>query len=222
MTPLKIIVADDHPLFRLGIKTLLTQLDFVDEVKEAENGVQVIELLKGNFFDIVFMDVIMPVTNGIDVTKKIKKEFSRTRVIALTMYEDQRHILEMFEAGASGYLLKNTNTEEIKNSIFKVMNNQVCFSNQLSENYLKLLIGKLKLNVFANGELSKREKEILLLICNQHSTKEIAEKLFLSEKTISWHRENIMLKTGSKNMAGLVMYAYRHRLINENGEASSN
>ena len=213
---MKILIADDHQLFRIGVKSVLKKMPFVSKIQEAENGRQVIEEIKKENFDVILMDINMPVMDGIDATRAVKKQFPDMKVIVLSMYDDQQHVIEMMELGASGYIIKNTTSHEIQLALSTVMNNELYFSKQISENLIKSVVykHKLKKNI-CSEHLSEREKEILTLICMQQTTKEIAASLYLSEKTVDWHRLNLLHKTNSKNIVGLVFFAIKNRLFDE-------
>jgi DNA-binding NarL/FixJ family response regulator len=214
---LKMIVADDHQLFRLGLISVLKKFDFISKIQEAENGREVIEEVTKENYEVILMDINMPVMNGSDATKVVKRKFPDVKVIALTMFEDQKHVIEMIESGASGYIIKNTNENEIKTALLKVTNNELYFSRQISESLITSLVNKhtMKRSQY-NDQLSNREKEILFFICKEYTSREIAESLYLSEKTVDWHRLNLLQKTHSKNIAGLVLFALRCGIIDEN------
>jgi len=213
---MKILIADDHLLFRLGLASVLKQFDFVSKVQEAENGREVIEEITKESYDVVLMDINMPVMNGTEATRLIKREFPGIKVIALTVFEDQKHVIEMIESGASGYIIKNTNANEIKTALLKVTNNELYFSRQISESLITSLVNKHTMRKSQyNEQLSNREKEILYLICKEYTSKEIADSLYLSEKTVDWHRLNLLQKTHSKNIAGLVLFALRCGIIDD-------
>jgi DNA-binding NarL/FixJ family response regulator len=214
---MKILIADDHQLFRFGLISALKEFDFITKIQEAENGREVIEEIAKENYDVILMDINMPVLNGTDTTRVIKRDFPEVKVIALTMFEDQKHVIEMIESGASGYIIKNTNGGEIKNALLKVMNNELYFSRQISESLIASLVHKHKTRKNQYNELiSNREKDILYLICHEYTSREIAESLYLSEKTVDWHRLNLLQKTHSKNIAGLVLFAIRCGIIDEN------
>lgn len=214
---MKILIADDHLLFRMGLVSVLKYFDFVSKIKEVENGREAIEEVKNDSYDVILMDINMPLMNGTEATRLIKREFPDIKIIALTVFEDQKHVIEMIESGASGYIIKNTNANEIKTALLKVINNELYFSNQISENLITSLVNKHKIRKanFSN-KISNREKEILYFICREYTTKEIAEALYLSEKTVDWHRLNLLQKTHSKNIAGLVLFAIKSGIIDEN------
>jgi len=206
---LKIIVADDHQLFRSGFIMALHATHIISYIKEAENGKEVLDILQSENFDVVFMDISMPVMNGFVATKEIKRKYPQTKVIAISMYEDDQHMTEMFQYGATGYLFKNTDKEEIEKALEEVyFNNNLYWPKKAGDKLFRKVILKKESNDNSNSTLfSDREKEIIRLICQEFSSKEIANQLHLSQKTISWHRENILQKTKSKNTAGLVTFA---------------
>lgn len=212
---IKVIVADDHHLFRAGIISVLKKIELVTQIKEAEDGREVLQILEGEFFDVVLMDISMPVMNGIAATKEICKKFSRTKVIAISMYEDEEHMKEMFLIGAMGYLFKNTDKEEITKALEEVVfSGNRYWSKKASDKLFNKIILKKEAQDKTSGELfSDREKEIIRLICQQYSSKEIADHLHLSQKTVSWYRDNLLQKTQCKNVAGLVAYAFTHELL---------
>jgi DNA-binding NarL/FixJ family response regulator len=211
-----VIVTDDHNIFRTGIKSILSHIDFVATISEAENGRQAIEIMHEKKHQVIFMDICMPVMDGISATRCVLRDFPDTKIIALTMYEDQRHVIEMIESGASGYLIKNTDDDEIRSALIQVMNDEIYISKQLSKELIKLLLSRHQLKKNKNNDLlSNREKEILKLICRELTSKEIGETLFISEKTVDWHRLNLLEKTHSKNIAGLVLFAIKNGIIEE-------
>lgn len=212
---LKVIVADDHRLFRSGIIIALKEIHIISRIREAENGREVLEILELEHFDVVLMDISMPVMNGFIATKEIIRRFPKTKVIAVSMYDDDQHMMDMFHNGAMGYLFKNTDRDEIKNALVEVVFNGRYYWPKEMNNKLfnRIILKKRVQNDSYNKLLSDREKEIISLICREFSTREIADHLHLSQKTISWHRENLMQKTQTKNTAGLVAFAFTHEIV---------
>jgi DNA-binding NarL/FixJ family response regulator len=213
---MKVLIADDHQLFRFGVISVLKEFDFVSKIQEAENGKEVLDLLKREHFDVVLMDISMPVMNGVVATKEITRHYPKTKVIAVSMYEDEQHMISMFHSGAVGYLFKNTDKNEIKNAL-----EEVVFKGNLywpkgvgDKLFNKMILRKRAHDSSCDKLFSKREKEIISLICREFSTKEIAFHLHLSQKTVSWHRENLLQKSQVKNTAGLVAFALTHELVN--------
>ena len=212
---LKVIVADDHHLFRSGIILTLQGIKMISHIREAENGKEVLDILETDYYDIVLMDISMPVMNGILATKEITKHFPKTKVIAVSMYEDDQHMMFMFHNGAMGYLFKNTNKNEIENALEEVVfKHNLYWPKSVGDKLFNKMILKKRIeNDTCNELFSDREKEIISLICHEFSTKEIADHLHLSQKTVAWHRENLMQKSHAKNMAGLVVFALHHELV---------
>jgi two-component system, NarL family, response regulator DegU len=215
MSTINVIIADDHPVFRNGLENILKFVKQISKIRQANNGREVLEHLEKEVSEIVFMDINMPVMDGIAATKQIHKQYPAVKVIALSMHDDRENIKEMFNAGAVGYLLKNTNKDEIEEAIREVLAGNVFYTKEVSDVLLRNMLhtNASKLH-HSNVEepLSDREKEVLGLICKQFSTKEIADQLFISERTVEGHRVKLLQKTGSKNIAGLVYYAIENGL----------
>jgi len=162
-------------------------------------------------FDIVFMDIDLPETDGIEITKRAISMRPELNVIALTMYGEEDYFIRMIYAGAKGFILKNSGIQEVEEAIQNVMAGSSYFSREIM-NVLVQNISKKKKTI-KSEELSEREEEVLYHICRGLSNKEIANKLFISKRTVDKHRENILLKTNSKNTANLVMYAIKHGIV---------
>ena len=209
---IQVIVADDHKIFRVGMVSTLKSIKRVQTIRQAQNGSEVLTLLKEQPADIIFMDIKMPEMNGIETTKAVKKEYPDTKIIAVTMFDDQEFVTEMFGSGASAYLLKNTDRDEIIDAIETVLRGEQYYSRDVSESMFKQLLLKSKSTQYEDGTypLTEREKQVMILICKEFSNKEIAEQLFLSSRTVEGHRNRLLHKTNSKNTAGLVAYAIRH------------
>ncbi len=213
---IKIILVDDEVLFRKGISFLLTREENIEVLFEASNGLELMDFLKeGNHQpDIIIMDLKMPLLNGIEATKIIHKDFPDIKIIALTSYDSSSFIANMIDVGAVSYLVKNTTPQELFATINEVATKGFYYSDYV--------MGIIQNNIVANKKskssfdtnfITSRELEILELICKQKSTIEIGEKLFISPRTVEGHRNNLLLKTESKNIAGLVVYAIQHGLV---------
>jgi DNA-binding NarL/FixJ family response regulator len=212
MKKISVYIVDDHSLFREGLKLLLSTLDYIDTIYEAENGQQFIDGLKKNPVDIVLLDIEMPVMDGITAARLAKEIAPGIRLIALSMYSDKNYYLSMIEAGACGFLLKNSNFQEVEKAIIDVYNDKSYISIEILNDILK---SPQKNNSNHLIEvLTEREEEILLLICKGLTNKEIAERLVVSKRTVDKHRENLLQKTQSKNTANLVIYALKNGLFN--------
>lgn len=209
---MRILLVDDHTLFRKGLKMLLSTLPGYEVTGEAANGKDFLELnLKYNY-DIVFLDIEMPEINGIEAAKRAIEQKPELKIITLSMYGDEEYYDQMIEAGAKGFLLKNTNLQEVKTAIDTVMAGGNYFSQELMQNLLRNY-KSIRESKEPDAELSEREIEILLLICSGLSNQKIGDQLFISKRTVEKHRANILCKTNCKNTAGLVMYAIKNQLI---------
>lgn len=215
---LKIALADDEVLFRKGVLFMLEREKNIEIVHEASNGEELLAYLNDNqenLPDIILMDLKMPLLNGVEATKKVHKKFPEVKIIALTSYDTKPFIINMIQEGACSYLVKNTSPKDMIYTI-----NEVAFKgfyyNDLIMSIIQegLIFGTKKTKSNLDEEyLTTREKEILDLVCQQYSTNEIAEKLFISPRTVEGHRNNLLLKTESKNIAGLVVYAIQNKVV---------
>lgn len=203
-----IAIVDDHSLFREGIRFLLSNCSFIGEINEANNGIELLEKYAQWQSDIILMDIEMPDMNGIEASKELLKQYPTTKIIALSMYADECFYTEMIDAGAKGFVLKNSKFEDLQRAIREVFVGNNYFSPEILDSIIKNLN---KTSVAPlNSELSAREVEILFNICKGRSNQEIAESLFISKRTVDKHRENILLKSQSRNTAELVVYAIRN------------
>jgi len=215
---IKIAIADDEQLFRKGMTFLLEKVEDFEVIFEAEDGAELIETLNKSeeIPDIILMDLKMPKLNGVEATKIIHKEFPNVKIIALTSYGGKSFIINMIDVGASSYLLKNTNPKDVIFTIKEVHNKGFYYNDKvmrmIHENLLSSNGKKIRSDL-DKKLLSKREIEVLELICAEYTTNEIAEKLFISPRTVDGHRNNLLLKTGSKNVAGLVIYGIQKKLV---------
>lgn len=200
MDKIKIVIADDHKLFRDGIRALLQKYDFLEVIGEAENGKTLIELAKQTNPDLVLIDLTMPVLNGLDTIPILKKELPEMGIIVLSMHEDGNYILKSIQLGANAYLFKNVDEDELLLAIKKVSSGEKYFNSRVSE----LMIESIKKGEEEQVHITAREKEILQHVANGLSTKMIAEKLFLSSRTVETHRVNIMKKLKVSNTAELI------------------
>jgi DNA-binding NarL/FixJ family response regulator len=215
MPNIKMLLVDDHEIVRDGLKTLMESQHGVDIVAEAENGLEALESCKKNEIDIIVMDVNMPEMDGIQATKAIKEKYPNIKILALTMSDNDVHIRKMIEAGASGYILKNAGRDELKKAFEALMNDQHYFSDSATQSVMMELVrNKGKSSAGSDVQITDRELEILGLIIKEHTNQEIAEKLFISVRTVDAHRRNLLQKTGARNTAGLVRYALENNLFN--------
>ena len=202
-----IYLVDDHALFREGLRFLLQKVDGVSMIYEAENGAELIQGLEQYDVDLILLDIEMPVMNGIETAERALKIRPDMKIIALSMYADDNYYASMIEAGADGFLLKNSSFSEVKRAIEEVMNGKNYFSLEILQAILNRL-NRPKEQKEAQ-ELTERENEVLFHICQGLSNTQIAEELGISKRTVDKHRENLLQKTQSKNTANLVIYAIK-------------
>ncbi len=213
---IKIILVDDHKMFREGLKFLLSKIKTTKVIAEAENGEQFLELLNKMTPDLVLMDINMPKMNGIDATEMARSLNPGLKVIALSMNGDENYYYKMIQAGASGFVLKQSGSEELEEAIETVMKGNDFFSPQLMKNIILNMGASKKTepkNDLANINLTEREQETLQLICTGMSIKEIADKLFISPRTVEGHKARIMEKMGATNSSNLIILAIKNKLI---------
>ncbi|OPY69490.1 MAG: Transcriptional regulatory protein DegU [Syntrophorhabdaceae bacterium PtaU1.Bin034] len=210
---IRIILADDHKIMREGLKALLEKQQDIEVVAEADNGLEVIRLTKKIKPDIVIMDIGMPELNGIEATRQIAADVPGVRVIALSMHSDKRFVIEMLKVGASGYLLKDSASEELTSAIRAVAANKPYLSPKITDVVIKDYLSTLsKTEPSAFTVLTAREREVLQLLSEGKTTKQIAFALNVSVKTIETHRQQMMEKLNLRSIAELTKYAIREGL----------
>ncbi|WP_020533806.1 response regulator [Flexithrix dorotheae] len=210
MSKIKLIIADDHKLFRDGITSLLSADDHFDIIASLNDGEELIAFLKtGTVPHVILLDLSMPKMDGFEVLKVLKKDFPKVKAIALSMHNDGNYIVKCVRDGAFGYLLKNTDEEELKTAINSVANGNKYFNKEISAK----MISNMALEGSEPKKLSPKETEILEFISQGLTTKEIADKLFISTRTVETHRVNMMKKLDVKNSAELIKKAAKLRLI---------
>lgn len=215
MANIKILLVDDHNIVRDGIKLMLEPQAGIDVAAEAGNGKEALKILKNQHIDLIIMDVNMPEMDGVTATKAVKEEYPDVKVLALTMSDDDLHIRQMIQAGASGYIMKSARRSDLKDAILTIMDGRHYFSNEATQSIMMDLVkSKGKTTDPDPIHITDRELEILELIVKEHTNQEIAERLFISARTVDAHRRNLLQKTGARNTAGLVKYAFQHNLIN--------
>jgi DNA-binding NarL/FixJ family response regulator len=213
MKKIRVLLADDHKIVRDGLKALVDRCDDMEVVAEAESGRKAVRMAGKYNPDIVIMDISMPDLNGIDATRQILDEVKGVKVIALSMHSDRQYIDGMLRAGVSGYLLKDCAADELIQCIRFVLAGRICLSPGITGFLLSEYIQPARNQVLADhSELSLREREVLQLIAEGRSTKEIADSLHISIKTVETHRKNIMEKAKLHTVAELTKYAIRHGL----------
>ena len=206
---IRLAIADDQPLFRRAFVLLLRDMPDVQVMFDSANGEELLTGLKGNEVDIVLLDLEMPVMDGVEALRRTREEHPQVKVIVLSTHDDERSIIRMMELGANGYVLKTAEPDELENAIRSVKDSGYFFNDIVSREMLQGLVKKAKVRPVFNevDPLTERELEVLRAICQEMTTTEIAGKLFLSPRTVEFHRNNILLKTGARNVAGLVVYA---------------
>ena len=212
---IKVAIADDHKIFRDGIKMALSGKKFLKIVWEAEDGKDLMHKMRLKLPDILLMDIRMPEMDGVNAISLLRKEYEDVKVIVLTMYDDQEMITKMMEMGANAYLTKTTDPEEIYNAILTCMNDDFYFNDLVNKAVLRRLQQKRPAKAFFPNAVNFSEKElkILRLIADDKTTEEISKEVYLSPRTIETIRQNMKTKVGAKTIAGLVMYAMRNKLL---------
>ena len=208
----KVIIVDDHTLFRNGLRILVNNMENYQVIAEAANGKQFLELLEKNSPDLVLLDISMPVMDGIEAATIAHEKYPDLKIITLSMYGEEDYYYKMVNAGVKGFVLKNSDIKEVKTALDVIYDGGSFFSYELLQNLVNSLKSSTKSKEF-HAELSEREMEILILICQGLSNQDIAEKLFISKRTVDKHRANILEKSESKNTAQLVVYAIKNRLV---------
>lgn len=216
MKPINLAIADDHKIFRNGLKATLEDSPDLNLLFEASNGKELIGQLATHTPDVILMDIKMPEMDGMQTTAYVNQHFKQIKVLALSMHNEDKYIVDMMKAGASGYLLKNAEPEEIIEAIITVNEKGFYFNEHLSVTLIKQLVGPSSYNDPSNQQsvdLNDREIEVLKLVCQEHSNQEIADKIFLSVRTVEGYRARLFEKTGSKNLVGLVIFAIKKGII---------
>jgi two-component system, NarL family, response regulator DegU len=211
---IKIAVTDDHALFRRGIVSILQQNDDFEVVLEASNGQELIDNIPQTLPNIVLMDLHMPILDGIRATEQIKKDFPFVKIIVISMHDEDKFVTHLMSLGANGYLLKDAHPDEVENAIYTVFNEDYYYGPFLIKVMHSRMLNKpekkIKSPLSFQVGISDRELEVLELICEGTTTQQIADQLCLSSRTVEGHRNRIMEKTGTKNVAGLVAWAVRN------------
>jgi DNA-binding NarL/FixJ family response regulator len=202
-----VIIADDHALFRQGLKLILAELDDIEVIADVSNGRELIETVAILVPDLVIMDINMPQMNGIEASRILAKEHPEVRILVISMYGDEQYYNSVIENGVKGFILKDADNSELKRAVRTILNGQTYFSQEL---LLRMIRSK---KSTANISLTSREQEILELICQGSGTSEISSKLFLSERTIENHKASLFAKTGCKNSLALVIFAVKNNLV---------
>lgn len=217
MKKINILIADDHDLFRCGLKELLLSFDFVENIFEAADGIDVMRFFekKNENIDILILDIQMPKLNGFETIKKLRTINSKVKVIVLSMMMQENVMAQMLKEDINGFLSKNASKNELKETLLSVIEKGHCFSEDMIRVMHQAYLNKKYIKETKNYiKLSEREKQILELICQEKTANEIADDLNISPRTVEVHKQNLMEKTQTRNTVGLVLYAIRNGLIN--------
>jgi DNA-binding NarL/FixJ family response regulator len=214
MDKLRILIADDHHILLDGLKVLLQKQKDIEVVGMFSDGKSVLEALPNLQVDLALLDINMPKMNGHELMLYIRDQYPNLKVIVLSMYDDVGHIMEMVEAGASGYLLKNITDKELLEAIRTVAAGKLYFSSEVSEKITTLAVQQQRRSEENNEpRLTEREVEILRLIASEYSNAQIAGQLYISERTVETHRKNMLRKTKNKTIVGLLKYAMEKNIL---------
>lgn len=210
---IKVLLADDHQLFREGIATLLFSSENIEVIAQAEDGTDAIDKVKHYKPDVVLLDIAMPRMNGIEATKKIKMLNPAVKIVTLSMHSDKQYVKGVLEAGADGYLLKNCTYRQLTDAIQSVYEGKKYLSQDITEMVISGYLSPSKSDENDFDKLSEREKEIFMLFAHGKKTREISEKLFISVKTVNTHKQNILDKLHLASSTELVKYALKNNFI---------
>lgn len=214
MNVIKVVVADDHTILRQGIKALLDNQAGIEVIGEAKDGREALTLIERLQPDVILMDIAMPGLNGLEATRRIKKKFPKIKVLVLTMYTNEEYVFQILQAGANGYLVKETAFQDLISAIRAVYRDEAFMSPSISKKVINRYTQRAqKTNDTTSDVLTTREREVLQLIAEGSSSKKIAEALFISPKTVETHRTHIMDKLNIHNRTDLVKYAIRKGIV---------
>ncbi|NQU54042.1 MAG: response regulator transcription factor [Bacteroidetes bacterium] len=209
---IKVIITDDHQLFREGLVNLLFSAPDIEVIAQAENGEEAIEKAKHFKPDVMLLDIAMPKMNGIEATRELKKIMPEIKIVAVSMHSDKQYVKGILEAGADGYLLKNCTYRQLTDAIQCVYSGKKFLSEDITELVISGYLDPSKAESDSYSQLSEREKEVFLLFAEGKTTREIGEKLFISVKTVGTHKQNILEKLELKNNADIVKYSLKKGL----------
>jgi len=214
MGKIKVLIADDHTILRQGIKALLDNQAEIEVIGEAKDGREALTLIERLLPDVILMDIAMPGLNGLEATRRIKKKFPKIKVLVLTMYTNEEYVFQILNAGANGYLVKETAFQDLISAIRAVYRDEAFMSPSISKKVINRYTQRVRETNNTTGDiLTTREREILQLIAEGSSSKKIAEALFISPKTVETHRTHIMDKLNIHNRTDLIKYAIRTGIV---------
>jgi DNA-binding NarL/FixJ family response regulator len=203
----RVIIADDHSLFRQGLKLILMELNDIEVIADVPNGKELLEIAGILEPDLIIMDINMPFLNGIEASRILARDHPEIKILVVSMYGDEQYYNSVIENGVKGFILKDADNSELKTAVRDILNGKTYFSQEL---LLRLIRSK---QTPANINLTRREHEILELICQGLGTAEISARLFLSDRTIENHKANLFAKTDCKNSLSLVIFAFKNNLV---------
>lgn len=212
---IKVLITDDHALFRAGVKTSLAHYQDIEFIGEAENGMQLLNLVKFLQPDVILLDIQMPIMDGIATLPEVKKILPNAKIVMLTMNDDVSMISKLMEIGANSYLTKNSDSETIYEAIKTVHSKEYFFNEYTNKAMLNGLKSKrvVENSLPDEAELSDKEVQVLKLMCDEKSTREIADIVEISPRTVEAIRDRLKIKTGAKTTAGLILYAVKHGIV---------
>ncbi|CAN5751865.1 response regulator transcription factor [soil metagenome] len=213
MSIIQLVIADNHTLVRAGFRSLVEELDGIEVIGEAENGRDVLQLIETLKPQIVLMDIAMPEMNGLEATARIAREFPQVRVLILSMHANEEYVYQALRSGASGYLLKDSGTEELELALRAIARGETYLCPAVSKYVVSDYVRRLSEDQTPLDQITPRQREILQLIAEGKSTKVIAELLYISTKTVETHRTQLMNRLDIHDIAGLVRYAIRIGLV---------
>lgn len=213
---INILLVDDHSMIRQGLRSFLNEAD-LNVIGEANNGIEALDFLEQFQIDVLVTDIMMPQMDGIELAKQVHSKYPNVHILALTMMNENYNIKHMIAAGAIGYILKDCTQAQLQLAIRTVAKGEKYFSDEVTNVIMEGIGGKPKLKQRTQVEvpLTERETEVLHLICKEKSNAEIADELFVNMRTIETHKRNLIIKTGCKNVAGMVLYAIERNLFND-------
>jgi len=206
----KTVIVDDHPIVISGISGLLSDFQIVDVVGKLQSGVALLDYIETNEVDLILMDIFLPVINGIDLCKTIKQKYSKIIIIGMSSQSERSLVIQFVQNGGNGYVLKSASFDEFKNCIYKAIDGEIVFSDEVRA----IISQPQSEDLDRIPSLSRREKDITLLLSKGKSTQEIADELFLSFLTVQTHRRNILQKYKVKNVAELITFLLKNNLLN--------
>ena len=210
---ISILIVDDHQIFRDGLKLLLSNFSYVKEIREASNGKEALTMLESLRPDIVFMDIEMPIMNGLEATEKALLKYPALNIIILTTFKDEEYLDQMMNANVAGYMLKRSTRQEFDNALKKVYSGGNFFSDEIISILTRNINKSRPQRTPQSKQFTERESEILNLICKGFNNEQIGEIIHVSPKTVEKHKSSLFQKTETKNTVNLIIYALKHKLI---------